>query len=875
MRQYLGIKREYADAILFFRMGDFYEMFFEDALEVGPVLDIAVTTRDKKADDPVPMAGIPYHAVGGYLRTLVERGYKVAICEQTETPEEAKRRKGPNIVNREVVRVVTPGTLVDEEHLDAAQSNYMCALVPEDGLPGPAAIAALDISSGEYSISWAVDADALHAELARLTPAEILAAPQHHEWLAESLGPNRPRLEGGAPEPSKAQRERVRHLAAESGAEGSEELRPQEVLAAATCLAYAEATQPGQTLLLHRLRRHEPDAHLRLDEASIRNLEIFRTLRDATKKGSLLWAVDRTHTAMGARLLRNWLAAPLSDAARITERQSGIDALLGEARLRSEIQSRLNDVRDVVRLAARARLRTINPRELAALRRSIEALPGVRDALDELRTRRTDGALPGVLDLGTDLLEDLGADLARHLADDPPAVAREGGMLRAECDPELLAQRELRDNARGALAAMETREREATGIGKLRIQHNRVFGYFFEVSRSFLNHVPDHYVRKQTLANAERFVTEELAQMESKILGAQDAALVRELELYEALRDRISSAAERLVEVGHRLARIDVLSGFAELAEDEGWARPEIVDEPVLEIEEGRHPVVEKMLGRGRFVPNDTRLRGLGGPSNPRLWVITGPNMGGKSTIMRQVALITILAHVGSYVPARRAVVGLADRVFTRVGAADDLGRGDSTFMVEMRETAQILAQASPRSLVLLDEVGRGTATYDGLALAWAITEHLHDQIGCRTMFATHYHELCGLADRLAGIANVHVAVDEHRGRIVFLHRVQAGPAGRSYGIQVGRLAGLPGRVLRRSQRILARLEAQEHSEPRAQLDLFAPKQAVPDETDAAEFKARLEELGSLLDDTDPDELSPRDAHALLCRLKAMVAGDD
>ncbi len=877
MRQYLGIKRQYPDAILFFRMGDFYEMFFEDALEVGPVLDIAVTTRDKRAEDPVPMAGVPYHAVGGYLRTLVERGYKVAICEQTETPEEAKARKGPNIVNREVVRVVSPGALLDDEHLDASRANFMCAVVPLDSLPGAAAVAALDISSGEFSISWAEHGDALRTELARIAPAEILVDAAHHGWLREGYGAVCPRLEGGAPSPEKALRERVRHLASESGAEagGAPEekggLRAKEVEAAARCLAYAEATQPGQTLLLHRLRRHAPDAHLCLDEASIRNLEVFATLRDGNKKGSLLWAVDRTRTAMGARTLRAWLAAPLRDKGQIGARLEGVEALYGESRVRDELQSRLTDVRDIVRLAARARLRTINPRELAALRRSIDALPALVRCLGELAERRTDRRLPGVLDLGEDLLEDIGADLHTHLVDDPPAISREGGMIRADCDPELGEQRALRDNARELLAALEAREREATGITKLRIQHNRVFGYFFEVSKSFLKQVPKHYVRKQTLVNAERFVTEELAGLESKILGAQASALTRELELYEALRTRISDGAERLAEVGYRLGRLDALTGLAEVAEAESWVRPEMVDAPTLEIEEGRHPVVERMLGRGLFVPNDTQLQAMGGNEKPRLWLITGPNMGGKSTVMRQVALITILAHIGSFVPARSATIGLCDRVFTRVGAADDLGRGESTFMVEMRETAQILSQASAHSLVLLDEVGRGTATYDGLALAWAITEHLHDQIGCRTMFATHYHELCGLADRLAGVQNVHVAVDEHRGQIVFLHKVERGAAGRSYGIAVGRLAGLPARVLRRSKRILARLEASEHTEPSNQMDLFAPRQAQVGAEQAEEAHRRLDEIAELLTTTDPDDLSPREAHALLCELKAKV----
>jgi DNA mismatch repair protein MutS len=864
MRQYLGIKRQYPDAVLMFRMGDFYEMFFEDALAVGPILDIAVTTRDKRADDPVPMAGVPYHAIGGYLRTLVERGVKVAICEQMETPAEAKKRKGPKIVRREVVRVVSPGALLDEDHLERERANFLVAVVPEKTLPGAAGVAALDISSGEFEVVWTETGDALRTELARLEPSEILVDAGHHGWMESTFGPELPRLEPAGPSPDLATRRRVDALR-DDGAGGAE-LREQEREAAARVLAYAEFTQPGQTLLLHRLRSHDPSAHMRLDDASLRNLEVFRTLRDGNKKGTLLWAVDATKTAMGARLLRGWLAAPAAELSTIVERHDGVEALVREPVLRDEIQSRLADVRDVVRLAARARLKTIGPRELAALRESLRALPVLAECLDRLAGRRIESAVPAVLEIGEDLLEDLAEDLARTLVGDPPAITREGGMIRSDADEVLGTQRELRDGARKLIADIETREREATGISNLKVLHNRVFGYFLEVSKSQLSRVPESYVRKQTLANAERYVTEELAQLESKVLAAQSEALAREMVLYEALRERVSQAGERLIAVGDRLARVDVIAGLATVAERHDFVRPTMVDEPVLDIREGRHPVVERMLARGSFVPNDVALASVSArrPDIARLWLITGPNMGGKSTVMRQVALTTMLAHAGSFVPAASATIGLCDRIFTRVGAADDLGRGDSTFMVEMRETAQILSQASARSLVLLDEVGRGTATFDGLALAWAITEHLHDQIGCRTMFATHYHELCGLAAKLAGVENMHVAVDEHRGRIVFLHRLAPGAAGRSYGIQVGRLAGLPRRVLRRAQRVLERLEAQESASD-AQLDLFA-RPAL--ETHASARSESLEEVLSLLDAADPDDMTPREAHALVCRLR-------
>ena len=912
MRQFLEIKAGYPDAILMFRMGDFYEMFFDDAITVGPVLDIAVTSRDKALEvgDRVPMAGVPYHAIGGYLRTLVERGFKVAICEQMETPEQARLRKGPKIVRREVVRVVTPGVLVDEEHLRSEEPNYLAAIVAESAGDTGFGVAALDVSCGEFVALRCGDAAGLRAALSRLGPREILADVSLHGWLREALGPACPRLEVRDPRlipPEVAAR--VVHLRAESG---GEPLQATEARAAALCLAYAEETQPGHTLLIHRLRRHELEDRLILDETSLRNLEVYRTLRDGQRKGSLLWAVDRTRTAMGARMLRDWLGAPLRSIAAIGERHDAIAALIGEPKLRADLQDRMREVRDIVRLAARARLGTATPRELGALRQSLAALPGVHALLAELAGRRLPepvpgdssagpagqvardgvagpagqvargsvagpavakpgpgqgtsplaGRVPALLDLGGDLLADVLAELSRVLVDEPPGHTRDGGMSRAGADPELDRQHGLRDGGREALAAIETRERERTGIANLRVQHNRVFGYFIEVMKSQLARVPADYIRKQTMTNAERYVTPELAEHETAVLGAQAAALEREQALYLALREQVSAAGERLCQVGEGLARLDVLAGLAEVAEAQGFVRPELCDEPVLEIEEGRHPVVERMLGAGRFVPNNLGLRAHAGATGglARFLLVTGPNMGGKSTVMRMAALVVILAQAGSYVPAVRARVGVVDRVFTRVGAADDLGRGDSTFMVEMRETAAILSQATPRSLVLLDEIGRGTATFDGLALAWAITEFIHDQLGCRAMFATHYHELTALADKLAGLRNVNVAVHEDRGTIVFLHRVEPGAAERSYGIQVGRLAGLPASVLRRAHKLLARLEASDRGTV-PQLDLFSrPVEEAREDAHGLAQEAVLADLRAL----HPDELSPRAAHDAL-----------
>jgi DNA mismatch repair protein MutS len=849
MRQFLDIKKGYPDAILMFRMGDFYEMFFEDATTVGPVLDIAVTSRDKGVECPVPMAGVPYHAIGGYLRTLVERGFKVAICEQMETPEQAKLRKGPKIVRREVVRVVTPGVLVDEEHLHREEPNYLVAVVAEPGEGDARAfgVAALDVSCGEFVALRCADAAGLRAALSRLGPREILSDAALQPWLREALGNGCPRLVmRDARALPAAMVARVHHLRAESGGEA---LRTAEAQAAALALGYAEETQPGHTLLIHRLRRYEQSERLILDETSLRNLEVFRTLRDGKREGTLLWAVDCTRTAMGARMLREWLGAPLRELGAIRERHDAIEALVAEPRLRGDLQDKLRQVRDIARLAARARLGTASPRELGALRGSLGALPAVQGLLQELAARRlpegTGGPrVPALLDLPADpqgrvdLLTDLHVELVRVLIDDPPTHTRDGGVIRAGADEELDRQHGLRDGGREALAAIEARERERTSINNLRVQ---------------------------------RYVTPELAEHETAVLGAQAAALEREQQLFLALRERVSAAAERLCLVGEALARLDVLAGLAEVAEAHGHVRPELTEDPVLEIEEGRHPVVERMMGPGRFVPNNLGMRAHAGATGgaARFLLVTGPNMGGKSTVMRMAALVAILAHAGAFVPAVRARVGVVDRIFTRVGAADDLGRGESTFMVEMREAAAILSQATSRSLILLDEIGRGTATFDGLALAWAITEFLHDQVGCRTLFATHYHELTALADKLAGLRNVHVAVHEERGTIVFLHRVEAGAAERSYGIQVGRLAGLPASVLRRAHKLLGRLEASDRGGPMPQLDLFTP--APMDGHEDPQSRAHEAILADLRE-MHPDELSPRAAHEALRRLHERLA---
>ncbi len=865
MRQYLAIKQAHPDAVVLFRMGDFYETFFEDAVRIAPVLGITLTTRDRTAPDPVPMAGVPYHALGGYLRTLVERGFKVAVCEQMETPEEARRRKGPNLVRREVVRVVTPGVRIDEEHLDEAAPNYLLAIAAGGGAY---ALAALDVSTAEFLVAHTTDRDLLRAKVVALAPAEVLVPSDLVEWVRSIFaGRSAPAIQPDPPAPGDEDLARVRTLAEESGTEA---LEPLEAAAAATALAYAAATQPGRSLLLHRLRRTDFRRAVVLDETSLRNLEVLANLRDGGRHGTLAWAVDRTKTAGGARMLRAWLAEPSTDLDVIAARLDAVEAFVAEPSVRRRVQSVLRDIRDLSRLAARARLDAIPPPQLAALRDSLAAVPRLAAILDELSARRTDGAGPVLLDIGEDRLDDLHARLAAMLVDAPPGSAKDGGVIRPGADEELDRQRALRDGGRKALSSIEARERGRTGIATLKVQHNRVFGYFIEVPKAHLAKVPDDYVRKQTLASVERYVTEELARHEADVLAAEARALVREKALLSELVAAVAAAGSRLCALADRLARVDVLAGFAEVAQDHGYVRPVLVEEPVLEVVEGRHPVVERLVEAGTFVPNDVCVRagGVAAPdgAHARLWIVTGPNMGGKSTVMRQTAHIALLAHAGGFVPAARATVGLVDRIFTRVGASDDLARGESTFMVEMRETAQILAGAGRRSLVLLDELGRGTATYDGLAIAWAVAEHLHDQIGCRAMFATHYHELCALASRLPGAANVHVSVHESKGGIVFLHRLEPGPAERSYGIAVGRLAGLPPRVLARARRLLARFEAADAAGP--QLDLFAAAPASLAGPDPSELRAFVERVAEL----DPDDLSPRMAFARLCELVEAAA---
>ena len=872
MRQYLEIKEAHPDCIVFFRLGDFYEMFFDDAVVVARALDLTLTSRDKGKENPVPMCGVPHHAARHYLAKLVERRFKVAIAEQVEDPKVAK-----GIVKRQVVRVVTPGTIIDDEQLEPKAAHYLCALLAEGGAVG---LAHLDVTTGEFAATQLASKE-LVDELARLEPREILhAGLGEAELAAVQARVKTAWTELPAPGLYNAARAEA-ELVAATGRElprdgkGGALLGALALRAALAVVKYAAETQPSGTLPLTQLVPYEPSQHLVLDEATRANLELFVTLIGAKKEGALFGILDETKTSMGGRLLRRWLQAPLVDVAQIRRRHDAVEWLVEHAALRAELRLLLSEIYDLERLAGRATLGVASPRDLVALARSLDKLPPVRALVHESFAGDAAARLahPELLELPAGdeaLCRDVAAEIARTLADDPPAQWRDGGFIRRGFSRELDELSELSEGGKGKILEIEARERERTGIGSLKVRYNRVFGYYLEITRSNLDRVPADYVRKQTLANAERFVTSELADYEAKILGADERRVALELEAFDRLRRRVADGARRILPLAELVARLDALAALADVAHNGGYVRPEVDGSLRLEIEDGRHPVVEKLAAAGRFVPNDTTLD----PDDAQLMVITGPNMAGKSTVMRQTALIVVMAQMGSFVPARRARVGLVDRVFTRVGASDNLARGESTFMVEMRETAHILQHATRRSLVVLDEIGRGTSTYDGVSIAWAVAEHLHDRIGGKTMFATHYHELTALAETRPRVRNFSTAVKEWKEEIVFLHKLVAGGASRSYGIQVARLAGLDKSVVARAKQILAKLESGDELGPHAvadsqQLSLLAPPAAATSPaTTTSPARSAVEQA---LAGADLDGMSPREAHALLAELQARL----
>jgi DNA mismatch repair protein MutS len=798
MQQYQQIKSRHANAILMFRMGDFYEMFYDDAEVASRELGLTLTSRNNGGASDVPLAGVPVKAVTEYLRRLVQKGYRVAICEQVEDPRQAK-----GIVRREVVETVTPGAAFADDLLDGERHNYLCAIRAEGHSLG---IAAVDVSTGAFRLVIGDRRDAASL-LGRLAPREVLVA--RGDPLTEAgnpIGVDGVLLTEREPwefEASVGREELTRqfglHSAEGLGLDGAHDIG---VAAAGAIIRYLRELQPGGVPHLMRPSLEVSGDSMPLDEMTRRNLELVESLRGgADAAGTLVGVLDRTSTPMGARLLREWLLAPLLSVPRIEKRLDAVTALVAHPIARLEIGELLDGMRDIERLAAKTAAARVNPRELRHLGTSLSRLDGLRLAVSRAGY---DGLLGDLLD-GWDDCTDIAADILAHLVERPPVAIGEEDAIASGIDASLDELRALRDGGKDSIAGIQATERERTGISSLKVGYNRVFGYFIEVSNANRHLIPTDYQRRQTLTGGERYVTPALKEYEEKVLGATERIEQRERELFDALRQRVGRSIGRLQAAAARVATVDVLISFAHVAATESYARPQVDDGFDLEIVGGRHPVVERMMARDRFIPNDVTLH-----KDARMIILTGPNMAGKSTVLRQVGLIVLMAQAGSFVPATRARIGVVDRLFTRVGASDNLVRGQSTFMVEMAETSAILHQASERSLVLLDEIGRGTSTYDGVSIAWAVSEHLHDAAGCKTVFATHYHELTQLADELPAVRNFNVAVRESGEDVVFLHRLQPGGADRSYGIEVGRLAGLPATVIQRARTVLRLLEGEQ-----------------------------------------------------------------
>ena len=797
MEHWREMKSRNPGAILLYRLGEFYETFYEDAEIASRVLGLTLTSRNNGAAADVPLAGVPAKAMSGYLRQLVSQGYRVAICEQMEDPKNAK-----GVVRREVVETITPGAAFADDLLDHSRNNFLCALAVVGDRAG---IAAADLSTGELRLIVCETTD-LEPYLARLAPSEMVLVRGERAPPMRGLGGEGPlvtereRWEFDPALASDALAQQFGVASLEAFGVGASDAPA--VGAAGALLRYLHELQPQGIPHLARPVVERAGSAMPLDEMTRRNLELVESLRGGDRSGTLLDVLDRTSTPMGARLLRSWILTPLTERAPIDARLNAVGALLDDALARETLRTALDGVRDVERLASKAAAGRATPRELGALGASLARMPAVSAA-----ARRVDGAgvMRELLAKWDDCAE-LSAELARGLVDRPPAAIGDEEAIRAGFDAELDELRELQRGGRDAIARIQSAERARTGISSLKVGYNKVFGYFIEITNANREHVPTDYQRRQTLAGAERYVTPELKEYEEKVLTASERIETRERALFESLRTLAGAAIGRLQCAASILAQLDVLASLAEVAAREGYARPEMSDDFALHIVGGRHPVVERMMPRDKFIPNDVSLT-----SDARMIILTGPNMAGKSTILRQIGLIVLMAQIGGFVPATSARIGIVDRVFTRVGASDNLVRGQSTFMVEMSETSAILHTATRRSLVLLDEIGRGTSTYDGVSIAWAVSEHLHDAIGCKTVFATHYHELTQLAEERAAIRNYTVAVREVGDEVLFLHTLIAGGADRSYGIEVGRLAGLPPQVVSRARAMLRLLEAEHH----------------------------------------------------------------
>ena len=855
LRQYVEAKKAHPHAILMFRMGDFFELFFDDAKTAAQELDLTLTARDKDSPDPVPMAGVPHHAVSGYIARLVERGYSVALCDQVEDPRKAK-----GLVKREITRLITPGTVADLDALDPGLSNFLASAQPcadADHF----VVALLDLLAGDL-LCTRCHKDMLADELARMNVREVLVPTQFAASVKVLLGDarvaTRP-LEGATWDDDGAARAFLDKRFGPVGHFGGDD--PAERRALCHVISFAESTQRRTLRHLVPPRSYCVQDFLVLDESTRRNLELCTTSMENRRQGSLLWHLDRCKTGMGSRTLRQWLLFPLREQTAIAKRADAVQWFKDDRKRRLAVQEALGGVRDIERLAGRVAIGRASPRDLGALRASLLCMPQVQslfadsDVLLAKHWRK--------LDIAPDLMQ----SLDRALVDEPPVVACDGGIFKLGWRDDLDTLIELSTEGHGFLTRLEIQERARTKISNLKVRYNRVFGYYIEITRANLDQVPDDYIRKQTLVGAERFITPELKEFEEKVLYADDRRKERETELYAELLQEVAACMVQLRRMGRLVAQTDAMLSLAQVADEGRYVRPTITTDAGVAIVQGRHPVLERLVPQGElFIPNDVAL-----DAQRRLMIVTGPNMGGKSTMMRQTALITILAHMGSFVPAQSAQIGLCDRIFTRVGASENLGRGHSTFMVEMLETASILRHATARSLVLLDEIGRGTSTFDGVSIAWAVAEHIHDQIGCLGMFATHYHELTGLAQTHAAVVNMSVAVLEREGAIVFLRQLVNGAASKSYGVQVANLAGVPDAVLTRARAILQGLEASGSTPAHTAPALVPPPttdDAIGRAMDAVAPRNHVSRLFESLAALDLSQMTPLQCMAELDRLQ-------
>jgi len=850
MQQYIEQKNKWSDCILFFRLGDFYEMFFDDAMIASRELELALTGRDCGLDGRAPMCGIPYHAADSYVSKLVAHGFKVAICEQVEDPSLAK-----GIVRREVIRVVTPGTVTDLSGLDEKSNNYIASVFKISSFFG---VAFADITTGSLEATMLIvgnTSSKVIDELAKRNPSEIICneafalSPEYKKTI-ERIQP----LISILPD-SSFSKENFQHRFPEYETENHIWIH-----AVGALIEYIQETQTVELSHLKNIEVYAVEEFMILDVVARRNLELTETIRDKTKRGSLLWTIDKTHTAMGGRLLKKWVEQPLLQETDIQYRLDAVAELKDKFIKRQELMEALSGIHDIERLSGKISLHSINARDLIALRNSLKKLPNLKSTMEELQC-------PMLSDLYQrfDLLEDIHALIENAIQEDSPLSVKEGGMIKAGFHDEVDALRAVSKDGKKWLMDYEAKERDQSGIRNLKVKYTNNFGFLIEVSNSNANHVPDYFVRRQTLVNCERFITEELTRMESTILGADQKLIQLEYDVFCDIRETINLSINRLFTVSTLLAAIDVLASLSEVSDRENYCKPVVDSSDCLEISEGRHPVVEKVLGQGRFVPNSTRMN----QSSDRILLITGPNMAGKSTYMRQVAQIVLLAQIGCFVPASSAHIGIVDKIFTRVGASDDLSSGQSTFMIEMNEVANILANATSRSLLILDEIGRGTSTYDGLSIAWAVMEYIASKelLGCRTLFATHYHELTDLEETLEGLKNYHVEVDEIDGDIVFLHKINPGGCDDSYGIDVAKLAGVPQKVVQRAKEILSILEKDRVKDKlrikkslkimEGQVDIFTSSLALRN-TDGI-----INELKSI----DVQKMTPLDAMNLLYEL--------